>query len=222
MSGPPNAAAPVDLERRVAEVWDNARPIVRPSAVTSYLESRGVNRWPLPAALRWQEHALPWECLLGADEEPVRRTALVAAITNRAQAMAGVVRFHFNQSFVEGRKPSPRAALIACRSLYGCAVALGGPERGALGLAGDVFSALLAWQQTGVPTWAAYRPSEPAIRHITWPAGVRHLFLFVDDRPEVRLGVERLAAHAARAGVRCELVDLSTAGRLPAIAAAAA
>lgn len=192
---------------RIAELWRQCLPLVPGDPVTLYLKRRGfAGVWPLPECLGLHR-ALPyWH----DGEVTGTFPAMVAPIV----APDGrTVALHRTWLTRDGRKadvPSVRKLTAASGPLAGACVPLFKPERGPIGIAEGIESALAAWCASGVPTVAAYSAGNLAAYR--WPAGVRRLVIFADhDAPGVE-AAETLRKRARAAGLCVSVIPPTEPG----------
>jgi len=186
-------AEQADRWRRNAErnrrLQAESLPVEHGDPVALYLARRGFSElWPLPTVLR-HHPALPYRDHDGHDlgAHPAMVAPMVAP-DNR------IVAWHRTYLTADGRKADlPKIKKLTCTSgpVQGACVPLHGPERGAIGIAEGIETALAAWCITGVPTVAAYCSAN--LGAWVWPAGLRHLVIFADNDSN---GVGQRAAEA--------------------------
>ncbi|MBX3642309.1 MAG: toprim domain-containing protein [Rubrivivax sp.] len=192
---------------RIKRLWAQCVPLVPGDPVTLYLKRRGFGGvWPLPACLRLHR-ALP--CWNG-DEKIGVFPAIVAPLV----APGGrVVSLHRTYLAVDGRKadlPSPKKLTATAGPLAGACIPLHEPQRGVIGIAEGIETALAAWLASGVPTVAAYSAGNLAAWQ--WPVSVQRLAIFADNDRAGREAADELRARALSAGIGCEVLTPSDDG----------
>ncbi|MBN8507123.1 MAG: toprim domain-containing protein [Burkholderiales bacterium] len=192
---------------RIAKLQAELVPLVPGDPVTLYLKRRGfAGVWPLPACLRLHR-ALPyWH------EGDVIGTfpAMVAPIVARD---GHTVALHRTWLTRDGRKadvPSVRKVTAASGPLAGACIPLFQPERGRIGIAEGVETALAAWCASGLPTVAAYSAGNLAAWH--WPAGVQRVVIFADHDAVGTDAAEKLRQLARAAGLSVSVMTPTEAG----------
>lgn len=169
--------SPADPGRRsreaAASLWSAARPIEK-SPAESYLRNRGLTR---PGSdLRYNARTP-----LGRGALAVFRPALLAAVRDES----GLVAVH--RTFLEldparlAGVPAPRRALGQLRQ---GAVRLCAPERGLLGLAEGIETAMAATVLTGIACWAVL--GSERFGRIALPPAIERVILFLDNDPPGR------------------------------------
>lgn len=196
-----------DNGKRIAQIWARCKPLVPGDAITLYLKHRGLGGvWPLSQCLR-HHPALPyWH----EGRELGTYAAMVAPLT----APDGrVVALHRTYLTCDGRKapvPTVKKLTGAAGPLTGASIALCKPERGVLGIAEGIETALAAWCASGVPTAAAYCAGSLAA--FQWPPSVQRLVIFADHDKAGREAADTLRARALRAYLRCDVLTPTTEG----------
>lgn len=198
-----------DNAKRIARLWAECRPLVPGDPVTLYLKRRGFGGvWPLPACLRLHR-ALPyWD---DAGDLLGRFPAMVAPLVSPGGR--AVTALHRTFLMADGRKadvPSPKKLTATAGPLAGSCIPLFKPERGTLGAAEGVESALGAWCGSGVPVVAAYCAG--SLAGWRWPAGVQRIVVFGDNDAAGREAADKLRVRARAAGLWCDLMLPSDAG----------
>mgnify|MGYP000952735725 CR=1 FL=1 len=192
---------------RIARLWAQCVPLVPGDPVTLYLKRRGFGGvWPLPASLRLHR-ALP--CWNG-DEKIGVFPAMVAPLVAPDGA---VVALHRTYLSADGRKadlPSPKKLTATAGPLAGACIPLHEPQRGVLGIAEGIETALAAWCASAVPTVAAYSAGNLAAWQ--WPASVQGLAIFADNDRAGRESADTLRARALLAGIGCDVLTPSDEG----------
>jgi hypothetical protein len=178
------AAFPNDLGAAARRLWAAARSIGG-SPAELYLRGRGLT---IPAHdLRYLART-PYGLGTGASLRP----ALLAAVRDAS----GLVAIH--RTFLDPLQAELAGLSVQKRALGPLgvgAVRLGPPQRGTLGLAEGIESAMSATMLTGVPCWATLGCER--FGRVALPAAVHRLILFLDnDRSGHR--AEKLARDAHR------------------------
>jgi len=196
-----------DNAQRIARLWAQCVPLVPGDPVTLYLKRRGLaGVWPLPECLRLHR-ALPcWD----GDERIGTFPAMVAPLV----APDGrIVALHRTYLTADGRKAdvrSPKKLTATAGPLSGACIPLSEPQRGVIGIAEGIETALAAWCASGVPTVAAYCAGNLAAWQ--WPAGVQRVVAFADNDRAGREAADELRARALAARLRCEVLTPSDDG----------
>ena len=192
---------------RIARLWAQCVPLVPGDPVTLYLKRRGfAGVWPLPTCLRLHR-ALP--CWNG-DEKIGVYPAMVAPLV----APGGrVVALHRTYLAADGRKaevPTVKKLTATAGPLAGACIPLHEPQRGVIGIAEGIETALAAWEVSGLPTVAAYSAGNLAAWQ--WPASVQRLAIFADNDRAGREAADTLRTRASSAGIGCEVLTPSDDG----------
>lgn len=192
---------------RITRLWAQCVPLVPHDPVTLYLKRRGfAGVWPLPECLRLHR-ALPfWNGGVKIGVFP----AMVAPMVSPG---GRVVALHRTYLAADGRKadlPSPKKLTATAGPLAGACIPLHKPQRGLIGIAEGIETALAAWCGSGVPTLAAYSAGNLAAWQ--WPASVQRLVIFADNDRAGREGADTLRARALSAGIGCEVLTPSDEG----------
>ena len=192
---------------RMTRLWAQCVPLVPGDPVTLYLKRRGfAGVWPLPACLRLHR-ALPYWTENG--EKLGGFPAMVAPLVVGGR----VVAFHRTYLTSDGRKadvPTVKKLTGASGPLAGACIPLHKPQRGLVGIAEGIETALAAWCGSSVPTVAAYSAGNLAAWQ--WPASVQRLVIFADNDRAGREGADTLRARARSAGIACEVLTPSDEG----------
>lgn len=192
---------------RIARLWAQCVPLVPGDPGTLYLKRRGFGGvWPLPACLRLHS-ALPcWD----GDRKIGRHPAMVAPLV----APGGrVVALHRTYLAVDGGKaevPTVKKLTATAGPLAGACIPLQEPQRGVIGIAEGIETALAAGLASGLPTVAAYSAGNLAAWQ--WPASVQRLAVFADNDGAGREAAGELRARALSAGIGCEVLIPSDDG----------
>lgn len=196
-----------DNARRIGTVWAECRPLVPGDPVTLYLKRRGFGGvWPLPPCLRLHRGLSYWH---GGDKLGAF-PALVAPVT---ASDGRIVALHRTYLTADGRKadvPSVKKLTGAAGPLAGACIALHKPQRGVIGIAEGIETALAAWCASGVPTVAAYCAGNLAAWR--WPGDVQRLVIFADNDRAGREAANAVRARATAAGLRAEVQTPSMEG----------
>jgi putative DNA primase/helicase len=192
---------------RIARLWARCVPLVPGDPVTLYLKRRGfAGVWPLPTCLRLHR-ALP--CWNG-DERIGLYPAMVAPLV----APDGrVVALHRTYLASDGRKaevPTVKKLTATAGPLAGACIPLHEAQRGVMGIAEGIETALAASLASGIPTVAAYSAGNLAAWQ--WPMSVQRLAIFADNDRAGREAADALRAHATSAGIDCHVLTPSDDG----------
>jgi len=192
---------------RITRLWAQCVPLVPRDPVTLYLKRRGfAGVWPLPVCLRLHR-ALP--CWNG----DVKIGVFPAMVAPLVSPGGRVVALHRTYLAADGRKadlPNPKKLTATAGSLAGACIPLHQPQRGLVGIAEGIETALAAWCGSSVPTVAAYSAGNLAAWQ--WPASVQRMVIFADNDRAGREGAATLRARAHSAGVSCEVLTPSDEG----------
>lgn len=185
---------------KIAATWAKCMPIVPDDAVALYLKRRGfAGVWPLPACLRHHPMLDYWH-------EGQRIGSFPAMVAPLTAPNGCTVALHRTWLTRDGRKadvPTARKLTRASGPLTGACIPLFKSERGAIGVAEGIETALAARLASGVPTVAAYSAGNLATWQ--WPTSVRRIVIFGDNDCAGREASERLRESASRAGLRVEV-----------------
>lgn len=193
--------------KRIVELWAECVPLVPGDPVTQYLKRRGFGGiWPLPAALHYHP-ALPyWH-----DGERIGTfPAMVAPLTAPDGRRLALHRTWLARDGRKADVPSVRKLTGTAGPLIGACVRLFESDRGRIGIAEGIETALGAWCASSVPTVAAYSAGNLAAYQ--WPAGVRRLVIFGDHDPAGAAAAQTLKVRAMRAGLGAAVMTPSTPG----------
>lgn len=192
---------------RMARLWAECKPLVAGDPVTLYLKRRGFGGvWPLPDCLRLHRGLDYWH----GGERLGTYPAMVAPIV----APDGrTVALHRTYLSADGRKaavPSVKKLTATAGPLAGACIPLHKPQRGVLGIAEGIETALAAWLASSVPTVATYCAGNLAAWQ--WPGNVQRLVIFADADKAGREAADTLRARAFAASLRAEVMTPSDEG----------
>lgn len=195
-------------ETRIARLRAASAPLVPGDPVTLYLKHRGfAGVWPLPDCLRYAPRLVYWHDDGSTSIHPGMVAPLVAPDGR-------VVALHRTYLTRDGRKAdvpgSAKKVTKTCGPLSGACIRLHEPQRGVLGIAEGIETALAAWLASGVPTAAAYSASLLATWQ--WPAGVHRIVVFADHDKAGLEAADALRARALRAGLQVKVLAPSVEG----------
>lgn len=192
---------------RISRLWLQCVPLVPGDPVTLYLKRRGFGGvLLLPACLRLHR-ALP--CWNG----DVKIGVFPAMVAPLVSPGGRVVALHRTYLAADGRKadvPTVKKLTATAGPLAGACIPLHKPQRGLVGIAEGIETALAAWCGSSVPTVAAYSAGNLAAWQ--WPASVQRLVIFADNDRAGREGAHTLHARALSAGIGCEVLTPSDEG----------
>jgi phage/plasmid primase-like uncharacterized protein len=185
---------------RNEKTWAQCVPLVPGDPVTLYLTRRGFGGvWPLPEVLRLHR-ALPyWH----EGENLGTFPAMVAPVIARD---GRTVALHRTYLTADGRKadvPSPKKLTGTAGPLEGTCISLFKPERGVIGIAEGIETALAAWRASDIPTMAAYCAGNLAAWQ--WPVRVHRVVIFADNDRGGREAADTLRVRVLSARLRCEV-----------------
>jgi phage/plasmid primase-like uncharacterized protein len=181
---------------RIAALWATCSALVPGDPATLYLKRRGfAGVWPLPACLRYHP-ALPyWH-----DGERIGTyPAMLAPLTGRDRRIVALHRTYLTRDGRKAEVPSVKKLTSASGPLAGACIAMFGPEKGCIGIAEGIETALAAWCASSVPTVAAYCAGNLAAWQ--WPIGVRRIVIFADHDPAGADAADKLRQRARAAGL---------------------
>ncbi len=186
---------------RIARLWAECVPLVPGDAATLYLKRRGFGGvWPLPACLRLHRNLDYWH-------GGVRLGAYSAMVAPIVAPDGRTVALHRTFLMADGRKaavPSVKKLTATAGPLPGACIPLHKPQRGMMGIAEGIETALACWCASTVPTVAAYCASNLAAWR--WPADVQRLVIFADADKAGRQAAKSLCARALAARLRAEVL----------------
>lgn len=192
---------------RIARLWAECVPLVPGDPVTLYLKRRGIaGVWPLPACLRLHRGLTYWH-------EGEKLGVFPAMVAPVVAPDGRTVALHRTYLTTDGRKaevPSVKKLTAAAGPLAGACIALLKPQRGVIGIAEGIETALGAWCGSTVPTVAAYCAGNLAAWR--WPSGVQRLVIFADADKAGREAAESLRARALPARLRAEVLTPTDEG----------
>lgn len=193
--------------RRVARLRAECVPVTSGDAVSIYMRNRGLRGlWPLPECLRLHL-ALPyWH----GGEQIGTFPAMVAPLLGSDGRMLALHRTYLTLAGHKADVPSPKKLTGASGPLAGASIPLGRPNRGVIGIAEGIETALSAMCASSVPTVAAFSAGNLAAWR--WPTATKRVVIFADHDQS---GLESSAALRARvlaAGLRCEVLTPTTQG----------
>ena len=179
---PTLTAQPASEDRvaRARRIWEEGRPI-KFTAATVYLRTRAI-----PQAM-WAADGLRFHSRMTSLDDPARRPALLAALTNSAGDFQGVqVTLLTQHGTTKARVPTPRRVI---GKLMGGAVRLAEPME-ELAIGEGVETMLSASHALGLPAWAALTADNLAL--FAPPLGVKRLVVAVDNDPAGRSAYDKL------------------------------
>lgn len=190
-----------EAARRIARTWAECVPLVPGDPVTLYLNRRGFGGvWPLPACLRLHRGLTYWH--------EGEKLGVFPAIVAPVIAPGGrVVALHRTYLSADGRKadvPTARKLTATAGPLAGACIPLHKPQRGVIGIAEGIETALGAWCLSALPVVAGYSAGNVSSWH--WPAGVQRLVIFADNDQAGREAADKLRAQAVDAGVLAKVM----------------
>lgn len=194
-------------ETRIARLRAASAPLVPGDPVTLYLKHRGfAGVWPLPDCLRYAPRLVYWHDDGSTSIHPGMVAPLVAPDGR-------IVAAHRTFLTRDGRKadvPNERKVTRPAGVLAGACIPLFKPQRGVIGIAEGIETALAAWLASSVPTVAAYCAGNLAAWQ--WPPGVHRIVIFADADMAGREAAETLRARALRAGLQVKTLTPSEPG----------
>lgn len=192
---------------RIARLWAECRPLVPGDPATLYLRRRGFGGvWPLPECLRLHRGLAYWH-------EGERLGTYPAMVAPIVAPDGRVVALHRTYLSADGRKadvPTVRKLTAAAGPLSGAGINLHRPQRGVIGIAEGIETALGAWCLSAVPVVAGYSAGNVSSWH--WPAGVQRLVIFADNDQAGREAADKLRARAVAAGVHAKVMTPTDEG----------
>lgn len=193
--------------KRNAELWAQCEPLAAHDPCVRYLKARGIaDVWPLPGVLRFHR-ALPyWQGNLRQGTFP----ALVAPLIDPHGRMLALHRTYLLEAGSKAPVPTPKKLTAAAGPLPGACIPLHQPERGCIGIAEGIETALAAWCASSLPTVAAYCGASLAAWQ--WPPNVQRIVVFADADQAGREAADTLRARVLRAGLRVDVLAPSQPG----------
>ncbi|ODU07817.1 MAG: hypothetical protein ABS84_15555 [Rubrivivax sp. SCN 71-131] len=194
-------------EQRITKLWGRCMPLVPGDPATLYLKGRGfAGVWPLPCCLRYLPSADYWH----EGERIGTFPALAAPLTAADGRIVALHRTFLTRDGHKAAVPTVRKLTPASGPLTGACIRLHEPQRGVLGVAEGIETALGAWLASSVPAVAAY--SAGSLAAWQWPPDVRRIVVFADADRAGREAADTLRARALRAGLQIKLLVPSEPG----------
>lgn len=194
--------------QRIKMLWVECVPLAHGDPVTTYLQRRGLGALrPLPACLRLHPGLPYWHDGTKLGTFP----AMVAPLTAPDGRMVALHRTYLTPDGRKADVPEVKKLTGTAGPLAGACIPLYGPDRGRIGIAEGIETALAARLGSGVPTVAAYCAGNLAAWR--WPAGVRRLVIFGDSDPKGREAAEALRLRAVASGLYCDVLTPQAEGR---------
>lgn len=192
---------------RVAKLWSECQPLVPGDPVTLYLKARGFGGlWPLPQCLRYHAALAYWH-----DGERIGTfPAMVAPLTAPDGRVLALHRTYLARDGRKAAVPTVRKLTAAAGPLAGACIRLFEPDRGRIGIAEGIETALGAWCTSSVPTVAAY--SAGSLAAYQWPSTVQRLVIFADHDAAGADAADKLRQRARAAGLTVNLLKPTTPG----------
>jgi phage/plasmid primase-like uncharacterized protein len=187
---------------RIAYLWRQCRPVTAGDPVHRYLCSRlALNSFDVPECLRLH----PAMAYVHEGEGVGTWPAMVAPLRARDGRVLSLHRTYLEPGGRKADVPGPVKKLTGTAGpLGGASIELHQPERGRIGIAEGIETALAARCASSVPTVAAYCAGNLAAWK--WPAGVQRLVIFADADAAGRAAADELRARALAAHLRCEVL----------------
>lgn len=186
---------------RIASLWAECDPVREGDPVHRYLCRRlAIDAFDAPHCLRLHPALAYWHAGRTLGTFP----AMVAPLAAPDGRTVALHRTHLSKDGRKADVPTVKKLTSAAGLLAGASIRLRKPERGLIGVAEGIETALAASFASGVPTVAAY--CADALAGFAWPAGVRRLVIFADADKAGREAADRLKARALRAWLRCEVL----------------
>lgn len=186
---------------RVAALWAEGVPVRDGDPVAQYLRRRVPGLVAIPECLRLHP-ALPyWD----EGRELGRWPAMLAPLRNPAAGK--LLAVHRTWLTADGRKaavPTVRKLSCAAGPLAGACIPLMAPQRGQVGIAEGIETALASHLASGLPVVAAYCAGNLAAWR--WPGGVRRVVVFADADAAGRDAAHTLRGRVRAAGLRCDVL----------------
>lgn len=186
---------------RIARLWAECVPLVPGDPVTLYLKRRGFGGvWPLPACLRLHRGLTYWH----EGEKLGVFPTMVAPVIAPDGRLVALHRTHLTADGRKAEVPSVKKLTATAGPLPGACIPLHKPQRGVIGIAEGIETALACWCASTVPTVAAYCAGNLAAWR--WPGGVQRLVIFADADEAGRGAAESLRARAFSGRLRAEVL----------------
>lgn len=193
--------------RRIAALRRECAPLVPGDPAALFLRHRGfAGVWPLPECLRYHAALAYWH----EGERIGVFPAMVAPLTAPDGRMLALHRTWLTRDGRKADVPTVRKLTAAAGPLAGACIRLFEPDRGRIGIAEGIETALGAWCASSVPTVAAYSAGNLAAYQ--WPTGVQRLVIFADHDAAGAEAAERLRQRARAAGLTVNLLKPTTPG----------
>lgn len=192
----PSAKAEVGSSEAAQRLWKASKPIIG-SIAQSYLQSRGLADLPDRGSLRFHPRCY---YRLSSDDAPDVRTAwpaMIAAISDVTGAITGVHRTWLNPATIDKAPIAcPRRAM---GNLLGNGVRFGPPAP--IMVAGEGIETILSVRQI-LPTMSAIAGLSAAhLAAISFPQGLRRLYIACDDDPAGAGALATLKERGTSSGV---------------------
>jgi hypothetical protein len=192
---------------RIDKVASECTALSSGDPVMCYLERRRcLGERPAPATLRLHPGLGYWE----ADRLIGTFPAMVAPLVAPDGRTVALHRTFLTDDGQKAPVPSAKKLTPAAGPIRGASIRLFGPERGVLGIAEGIETAMAATCASGVPTVAAY--CADALAAWIWPPLVDHLIIFGDADKRGRDAAEALRQRALASGLRCRTLTPAVDG----------
>lgn len=192
---------------RNAALWAAASP--PGEAVRSYLASRGLGAWTIPACIREHPSLSYWHAddtgelhLLG------RYPAMLAPVVSGGKLLA-LHRTYLNDG-CKADVPTPKNLTPACGPLTGAYIPLAASRGGVLGIAEGIETAAAASLGSGLPVVAAYCAN--ALAGFAFPPGIDRLVIFADHDPAGQQAATTLEQRALKVDITPKTLTPSKPG----------
>lgn len=194
--------------RYLDELWSKCQPLTAGDTVTRYLHRRGFQCLdPLPGCLRYH----PSLAYYHLDGRVTHHPAMVAPLIGQGGQIVALHRAYLTRDGRIAAVPSPNKMTRAAGQVSGSMIPLFKPDRGRLGIAKGIETALAARCASGLPVVASFNSSTLAAW--TWPMGIQHLVVFADQDPAGLDAAKTLQSRARRYKLRCDVLTPSKPGQ---------
>jgi putative DNA primase/helicase len=188
--------------RVMRKLMEESAPISRGDLAGRYLRNRGLVI--LPAMVRFGKC---WE-----QETKQDQPAMLSVFSNPAGVAITIHRTFLGEDALKLGISEPKTVLPALGKMSGGAIRLFTPDKGHLGIAEGVETAIAATERFGIPTWAAV--SSSILENFEPPKEITHLHIFADNDRNFA-GQKAAYALAHKISVSTKYPDLSVAVHVP-------
>jgi len=182
--------------KRLQDIWQAAKPIVKNDAAGRYLLRRGLTIDRYPDVMRLHPALDYWDDQAGVAVKLGTYPCLVSLVQDAKGRSVNLHRTYLTQDGTKAPVPCAKKTLTPVMPMAGAAIRLF-EATDKLAVAEGIETALAVHQLTkGMPTWATV--SAPLMKSVEWPETVKTLLIFGDrdeDNPETgKAGAGQTAA----------------------------